>query len=139
MRFLLDTNAVSEPFRPTPSANFMHNMAKHRSAIAISVITWQELVSDAARLPRGRRRDALERYHALVRASFPMLAYDEDAATWAGREDARLARRGITVSCEELQIAAIATTSGSTLISADAAFRRFDGLTVLDWTSSAER
>lgn len=134
MKYLLDTNAISEPFRPAPSENFLRRLNEHRSSSAISVITWQELVSGAARLPRGRRRDALERYHALVRTSFPMLAFDEAAATWAGREDARLARRGITVSCEDLQIAAIAAVGGLTFVSADTAFRRFGDLTIVDWT-----
>jgi predicted nucleic acid-binding protein len=94
-------------------------------------------VSGAARLPKGRRREALERYHALVRNSFPMLAYDETAATWAGREDARLARRGIVVSCEDLQIAAIAVVGGLTLVTADASFRHFADLAVVDWTRAA--
>jgi predicted nucleic acid-binding protein len=93
-------------------------------------------VSGAARLPKGRRREALERYHALVRTSFPMLGFDEATATWAGREDARLAKQGIAVSCEDLQIAAIAAVSGLTLVSADSAFRRFGDLTIVDWTKA---
>ncbi len=136
MRYLLDTNAVSEPFRPAPSETFLQHLREHKRFAAISVITWQELVSGAARLPKGRRRAALERYHAIVRTSFPMLAFDEVAATWAGREDARLARRGITVSCEDLQIAAIAVVGGLTLVSADAAFRRFGDVTMVDWTNT---
>lgn len=134
MRYLLDTNAVSEPYRPKPSASFMRCLAEHKSVTAISAVTWQELVSGVERLPRGRRRAGLERYHALVRSSFPMLAFDESAASWAGRVDARLARRGVPVSCEDLQIAAIAAVNGLALVSADAAFRRFEGLTVVDWT-----
>jgi len=136
VRYLLDTNAVSEPFRPAPSESFSRRLREHKRSAAFSVITWQELVTGAARLPRGRRREALERYHEIVRTSFPMLAFDEAAATWAGREDARLARRGITVSCEDLQIAAIAVVGGLTLVSADAAFRRFGDLTMVDWTST---
>lgn len=139
MKYLLDTNAVSEPFRPAPSSTLLSHIEEHMRASAISVITWQELVSGAARVPKGRRRAALERYHAIVRASFPMLAFDEAAATWAGREDARLSRAGITVSCEDLQIAAIAVVSGLTLVSADKAFRRFADLTVADWTSAPRR
>lgn len=139
MRYLLDTNAVSEPFRPAPSETLLRHLGEHKRATAISVITWQELVSGAARLPKGRRRAALERYHAIVRASFPMLAFDEAAATWAGREDARLARSGIAVSCEDLQIAAIAVAGGFTLVSADRAFRRFADLTVVDWTNAGRR
>ena len=136
MRYLLDTNAVSEPFRLAPSEVFLQHLREHKRSTAISVITWQELVSGAARLPKGRRREALERYHAIVQTSFAMLGFDEAAATWAGREDARLARTGIAVSCEDLQIAAITVVHGLTLVSADTAFRHFGGLTIVDWTKA---
>jgi tRNA(fMet)-specific endonuclease VapC len=133
VKYILDTNAISEPFRPAPSPAFMRRFAEYRALVYISVVTWQELVSGAARMPRGRRRQAIERYHALVRESFAILPLDEVAATWAGREDARLARSGITVTCEDLQIAAIAATRDLTLVTADAVFRRFRGLETADW------
>lgn len=133
MRYLLDANAISEPFRPSPSAAFMRRFAVQQALVAISVVTWQELVSGAARLPKGRRRAALERYHQLVRENFAVLELDEAAATWAGREDARLAGRGFSVTCEDLQIAATAAVRGLTLVTADAAFQRFRGLETVDW------
>ena len=55
------------------------------------MITWQALVSGAARLPER-----------------------------------------IAVACEDLQIAAIAVVCGLTLVSANAAFRRFGELTMVD-------
>ncbi len=133
MRFLLDTNAISEPYRPSPSVAFMKRFTAHRAQAVISAITWQELVSGAARLPKGKRRDGLERYHELVRTNFPILPFDEEAASWAGREDARLAAKGVAVSCEDVQIAAIAAVRGLTLVSADAAFSRFERLQIANW------
>ncbi len=50
-----------------------------------------ELTYGCHRLPRGKRRDALETYpQDVVLASFPVLAYDELAAHWHGHERARL-------------------------------------------------
>lgn len=73
----------------------------------------------------------------LVRNSFPMPAFDEAAASWAGREDARLARRGIIVACEDLQIAAIAVVGRLALVTEDTAFRPFAERSVVDWTKAA--
>jgi predicted nucleic acid-binding protein len=53
--------------------------------------------------------------------------------SWAGREDARLAAKGIAVSCEDVQIASVAAVRGLTLVSTDAAFSRFERLAVTDW------
>jgi tRNA(fMet)-specific endonuclease VapC len=45
----------------------------------------------ARRLPRGKRREALETYlRDVVLASFQVLAYDGAAAHWHGIERARL-------------------------------------------------
>ena len=111
----------------------MKRFTAHRAQTAISAVTWQELVSGASRLPKGKRRDGLERYHELVRANFSILPFDEEAASWAGREDARLAAKGIAMSCEDVQIASVAAVRGLTLVSADAAFSRFERLAVTDW------
>jgi len=35
MRYLLDTNAVSEPFRPVPSENFLRHMRAHPNSTAM--------------------------------------------------------------------------------------------------------
>jgi tRNA(fMet)-specific endonuclease VapC len=53
----------------------------HESAIAAPV--WSELTFSWQRLPKGRLRDAIEAYlEAVVRATFPVLSYDEAAAHW---------------------------------------------------------
>ena len=115
----------------------MKRFTAHRAQTVISAITWQDLVSGAARLPKGKRRDGLERYHELVRTNFPIVPFDEEAASWAGREDARLAAKGIAVACEDVQIAAIAAVRGLTLVSADAAFSRFERLQLANWARDA--
>jgi predicted nucleic acid-binding protein len=131
--YLLDTNAISEPFRPKPHRAFMTRFERERVRCVISVITWQELVSGLHRMQHSKRRQAMMRYLVLVKESFPRLAFDEGAAEWAGEEDARLLSKGLTVSCEDVQIAATAHTHDLTLVTADGAFRQFRELRIVNW------
>ena len=41
-RYLLDTDALSEPIRPRPERRFMMKMERHASSLAISSVTWHE-------------------------------------------------------------------------------------------------
>lgn len=34
LKFLLDTNILSEPARPIPNANVLHNLDTHKSEVA---------------------------------------------------------------------------------------------------------
>ena len=102
---------------------------------------WHELTYGCRRLPRGRRRDALDRYlHDVVQASFPILAYDEAAAAWHGYERARLEALGRPAPFADGQIAAIAHANGLTLITLNVKdFARFKELDVTDWSKGRER
>jgi len=89
------------------------------------------------RLPRGKRRTSLEGFlEEVVRATLPILPYDERAAEWHGEERARLERTGRTAPFIDGQIASIAVTSGVPLITANPTdFKWFKGLTVHNWVS----
>ena len=88
------------------------------------------------RLPKGKRRTALEAYlRDVVHGSFPVLPYDEAAAAWHGEERARLEALGRPAPFVDGQIAAIAHVNGLVLATTNArAFARFKGLGVEDWT-----
>ncbi|MDP2308364.1 MAG: type II toxin-antitoxin system VapC family toxin [Pseudomonadota bacterium] len=135
IRFLLDTNALSEPIRPAPAPRFLSLLEKHRGECAIASVTWHEAVYGLNRLPAGRRREALQEYlHGVVQTSLPVLPYDTPAAEWHGRERARLVAAGLTPSFPDGQIAAIAKTQGLVLITANHDdFKHFDGLELLSW------
>ena len=87
-------------------------------------------------MPRGKRRAALEAYlRDVVQGSFPILPYDEAAATWHGEERARLEALGRPAPFVDGQIAAIAHVNGLVLATAnDKDFTRFNGLTVENWS-----
>jgi len=137
LRFLLDTNVVSEPLRPVPDPAVEARLREHGTASAVAAVVWHELRFGAARLPESRRRSAIEEYLAtVVAASFPILPYDDAAATWHARERARLTARGLTPSFVDGQIAAIAHVHRLTLVTANRGhFEPFRDLEIEDWRS----
>lgn len=134
-KYLLDTNTVSEPLRPRPSAELVERLQEHEEEIAIPAPVWHELRFGCSRLPPSRRRDAIERYiEDVVLASFPVLAYGREAADRHARERARLAALGRTPPFVDGQIAAIAYVHGLVLVTSNTGdFLPFHGLQVEDW------
>lgn len=137
LKYLLDTNIISEPLRPSPSRTVLRRLAGHEGETAIASIVWHELQFGCARLPKSRRKDAIERYlEDVVLASFPILDYDRAAAEWHARESARLEAAGKTPPFVDGQIAAIACVNDLTLVTANKGdFRGFEGLRVEGWNS----
>ena len=141
LRYLLDTSIVSAPMAKTPSPQIVRRLEIHGHESAIAAPVWHELTYGCRRLPRGKRRDALESYlHDVVQDSFPILAYDEAAATWHGYERARLEALGRPAPFADGQIAAIAHANGLSLITLHVKdFARFKELDVTDWSKSQGR
>lgn len=135
MEYLLDTNIVSEPLRPEPSANVMRRLHRHDGQLAIPAPVWHELRFGCVRLPNSRRRDAIERYiEDVVRPSFPVIEYERKAADWHALERARLGAYGRTPPFVDGQIAAIAHVNGLILVTSNTSdFQAFQGLRLLDW------
>ena len=135
LRFLLDTNVVSEPLRPEPAAGIMRRLRDPEGEMAIPSLVWHELRYGCARLPRSRRREAIEHYiEDVVAVSFPVLEYDRDAADWHALERARLEAAGKTPPFVDGQIAGIARVNDLILVTSNKAdFRAFKGLRVRSW------
>lgn len=135
LAFLLDTNAISEPLRPVPNEKLMARIWAHEDQLAIPSVVWHELLYGMARLPESKRRKAIERYlFEVVRATIPILPYEERAAQWHATERARLAELGRPPSFADGQIAAIAAVEGLTLVTANTAdFASFAGLESVNW------
>jgi len=135
LQYLLDTNVVSEPLQAKPRAGVLRKLRLHNGEIAIPSIVWHELRFGLERLPRSRRRTAIEMYlDEVVRLSMPILDYDTAAAEWHAAEKARLVARGKTPAFADGQIAAIAFVNDLTLVTFnDADFRGFEGLRLVKW------
>lgn len=71
MRFLLDTNAVSEPRRTPPDQGYLNWLsAQDPGDLAISALTFGELKRGVGALAPGRRRTGLEAWLAEGLISF---------------------------------------------------------------------
>lgn len=135
LKYLLDTNIVSEPLRQKPVPGVLQKLRRHEEEIAISSVVWHELRFGVERLPSSRRRDAIERYLGeVVLATMPILDYDRAAAEWHANERARLEALGDMPPFADAQIAAIARVHELILVTFnDADFKRFQGLRVQSW------
>ena len=134
LRFLLDTNVLSEPLKPMPNAGVMQQLRVHRQELATATLVWHELLFGCYRLPISVRRTAIEQYLSNVVALLPMFPYDEAAAEWHARERARLTNLGKTPAFVDNQIAAIARANDLVLVTANIAdYDQFDGITVVNW------
>ena len=135
MKYLLDTNIISEPLRPKPSNSVMRQLCQYEDDIAIPAPVWHELRFGCARLEPSRQREAIERYiEDVVLASFPLLDYDQRAADWHAIERARLNAAGKTPPFIDGQIAAIAFVHDLTLVTSNMSdFQGFKGLRIENW------
>jgi len=141
LRYLLDTSTVSSPVSKIPDADIVGRLDQHGHECAIAAPVWHELTYGCSRLPQGRRRAALETYlNDVVRASFPILPYDDAAAAWHAHERARLEARGRPVPYVDGQIAAIAHANTLALVTVNTRdFSRFIDLRVENWSKRRAR
>lgn len=135
LRFLLDSNILSEPLKPTPSAAVMGRLEAHSGELGTASVVWGELVYGVERMPQGRRRNTVEGFlSALQQSDLQILPYDQAAADWQGRERARLEAAGLPRPFVDSQIAAVAWRHRVTLVTRNVAdFEHFRGLQLENW------
>lgn len=136
LKYLVDTNIISEMMRPKPSERILAQFKQHKDEIAIPAIGWHELWYGVKRPEASRKRTTLEIYlEELLAPSIPILPYDARAAEWHAAERARLARSGKTPPFADGQIAAIAQVNDLILVTLNMAdYQHFDGITLRDWS-----
>ena len=130
MKYLLDTNIVSEPLKKQPSGSILRRLTEHGHLCVLCAPTWHELTYGIARQPHPDRKRYLEE----LRASIRVLPYDQRAAEWHAEERARLERTGKTAGLVDGMIASVAVSNGLILVTRNVKhFRAFRGLTVERW------
>ena len=139
IRYLLDTNVVSEPVKPEPSEAVLSRLREQSGEGALPSIAWHELTYGAFRMEEGkRRRYLLEYLREVLRPSMPILPYDGAAARWHGRARTRLEKEGRSTPFADGQIAGIAGAEGLTVVTQNTSdfepFSRLEGgIDVENW------
>ena len=135
MRYLLDTNIISESIKLTPDTALLNKLEKHQHEVVTASPVWHELLFGCRRLPASRKRKVLECFLTdVLRNNMVILPYDERAAGWHASERARLSALGRTPSFVDGQIAAIAKVNGLILVTRNTSdFKEFSGLKLKNW------
>lgn len=135
LRFLIDTNTISEPAKINPNALVVARLKQHSEEIALASVTWHELLYGLYRLSPSRKQQKLERYFRYtVEPRIPILDYNSAAAEWFARERSRLTRLGRSPSYADGQIAAIAKVSDLILVTRNVSdYANFTDLSIENW------
>ncbi len=117
IKYLLDTNILSEPARQKPSAKVMQCFAEHDGQYVTAAIVWHELQYGCALLPHSKRKNQLQAYLSTLQDSgLIILPYEQTAAEWFACQRAVLKGQGKTAAYADGEIAAIAAVNNLTLV-----------------------
>ena len=135
--YLLDTNVISELTKPLPNPavlNWFANTPAQR--IYISSVTLCEIEFGLARMPAGKRREALRASsRELLRVDFEgrCVSLDAQCATAYGELAAKQQQSGRVCSTEDAMIAAIALNNKFALVTHNTKdFEGIAGLQLVD-------
>ncbi|MDA2809427.1 type II toxin-antitoxin system VapC family toxin [Nocardiopsis sp. RSe5-2] len=133
---VLDTNVISEIFRPQPDAGVVAWLESLTGDVAITAVTLGELLAGARRLPDGRRKKALTTRIEVAlepyRDSRSVLSFDDAAAERYA--DILVARKaaGSPISTPDAQIAAICLVHNATCATRNTKDFAHTGVELLD-------
>jgi tRNA(fMet)-specific endonuclease VapC len=139
LHMVLDTSVVAEPATRDPDGEIVKRIKKRATHCGIPAPVWAELVMALESLAAtDERRSVFDRYlQDVVRPSFPILPYDDAAASFYARDAAHRKHAGQPRSVATGQIAAIAVTQGLTLVTLRPKdYTGYRGLRVESWATS---
>ncbi len=116
---VLDTNVISEFFRPHPDGNVIRWLQNLQEPAAITSVTLAELLAGVERLPEGRRKaelsNAISAAVAPYRSTRAVLPFSEEAAPRYAEILHRRERAGLPIATADAQIGAICLVNQATL------------------------
>ena len=116
MKWLVDANVLSEPTRPTPDARVVDWLRAHEPEIAVDPIVLGELRYGILLLPRGGKRQALERWFAEGVARVHCVPWGAETGLRWAELIADLRRAGRSMPIKDSLIAASALTHDLTVV-----------------------
>lgn len=132
MRYLLDTNVLSELVRTQPNRGVLRRVAQHSGELVLAAPGWQESLFGLRTCKTPARIQRLSVFLSSVQLTMPILPYDQAAADWHAAQ--RAARKQRDPSWEtDAWIAAVAGANGLTLVTRNRKDFDFPGLRVENW------
>lgn len=134
MKYVLDTNAVSALMRG--DRVLLERMRKvSKSAVVIPQPVVAELAYGIERLPRSKRRQALQERFAWVLQELARIPWTDAVSETFGAVKAALERRGQRIEDIDAAIAAHAINEDAVLVTANVRhLARIPGLRIEDWS-----
>ena len=118
MKFLLDTNVISEAIKPSPNHKVVTWLTHHSVSSAISVITIGEIWQGIEMLPKGKRKTGYENWFDAVETDFEgqVIPINLDIIKTWGTYCATLKAKSIVPSSLNSLIAATALHYGMSVV-----------------------
>ncbi len=135
IKYLLDTNILSELSKEEPHSNVLANLNKYGDRCATAALVIHEINYGIQRLPEGKLKANLQIFlRQLEVYEFQVLPYDKAAAHYHAFERARLVAKGLTPSFVAGQIAAISVTNNLILVTRNTKdFENFSEISLENW------
>ena len=130
MKFLVDSNVLSEPTQPAPDTRVVEWLRAHERELAVSPIILGEVEYGILLLPASRRRTRLAQWFTAGVQRIRVLDFDTAAAGQWARLLARLKKGGHAMPIKDSLIAATALAHGLTVATRNANDFRNAGVTV---------
>jgi tRNA(fMet)-specific endonuclease VapC len=78
MKYLIDTNVLSEAVKTAPDKSVMNMLERREHEIVTAAPVWHELQFGCQRLPRSRKREMIASFlNDIVKRTMLILPYDD--------------------------------------------------------------
>ena len=115
--YLLDTNVISEIFRPKPNPVVFKKLEEYEKLCSLPSTAWNELLFGVNTMDSGKKRAYI--FSKLVddiQGNYEIIQYDNHAAWIHADIRSRLKEQGIGIDFQDSQIASIAVSNNMILV-----------------------
>lgn len=115
--YLLDTNMISEIFKPKPNETAFQKLKKNIKNCALPSTTWNELLYGVQIMNDGKKKDYIfTKLINKIQSTYNIIKYDNHAAWIQADIRSRLKEKGNPIDFQDTQIASIAISNCMILV-----------------------